>query len=171
MDERESTVESKRTKPPTDSYQYKLSEFRSYHLIFVDKCGCDRRVGHSRTGWSPLGVTPVQVSKFHRGQRYQILPAYTQDSVILSRIFKGSTDAAFFESFIEQLLQHCGRWPEPISVLVIDNASCLHSDRIKQLWSGVSVKLLFLPPNPPDFNPIEGFFAEPKGYIKGLAGI
>ncbi|KAJ5491669.1 hypothetical protein N7539_003236 [Penicillium diatomitis] len=96
-----------------DFYQHKLSEFRSCHLVFVDESGCDKRVGYRRTGWSPLGVTPVQVSKFHRGQRYQILLAYTQDGIILSRIFKGSTDATFFESFIEQLLQHCGRWLEP----------------------------------------------------------
>jgi transposase len=80
-----------------DFYQHNLSEFRSYHLVFVDESGCDKRVGHRRTGWSPLGVTPVQVSKFHRGQRYQILPAYTQDGLLLSRIFKGSTDAVLFE--------------------------------------------------------------------------
>ena len=48
-----------------DFYQHKLSEFRSYHLAFVDESGCDKRVGHRRTGWSPLGVTPVQVSKFY----------------------------------------------------------------------------------------------------------
>lgn len=36
---------------------------------------------------------------------------------------KGPTLASFFESFIEQLLQYCGRWPEPESILVMDNAS------------------------------------------------
>jgi transposase len=149
-----------------DFYQHKRSEFRSYHLVFVDESGCDKRVGYRRTGWSPLGVTPVQVSKFHRGQRYQILPAYTQNGIILSRIFKGSTDAAFFESFIEQLLQHCGKWPEPKSVLVMDNASFHHSDRVKQLCFDAGVKLLYLPPYSPDFNPIEEFFAELKAYIK-----
>ncbi|KAJ5366062.1 hypothetical protein N7541_001822 [Penicillium brevicompactum] len=82
-----------------DFYQHKLSEYRSYLLVFVDESGCDKRVGYRRTGWSPLGVTPVQLSKFHRGQRYQILPAYTQNGVILSRIFKGSTDAGFMSSF------------------------------------------------------------------------
>ena len=149
-----------------DFYQHKLFEFRSYHLVFVDESGCDKRVGHRRTGWSPLGVTPTQVSKFHRGQRYQILPAYTQDGILLSRIFKGSTDAIFFESFIEQLLQHCGRWPEPKSVLIMDNASFHHSDRVKQLCSDAEVRLLYLPPYSPDFNPIEEFFAELKVYIK-----
>jgi len=43
----------------------------------------------------------MQVSRFHRDQRYQILPAYSQDGIILSRIFKGTTDAAAFEDFIE----------------------------------------------------------------------
>ena len=124
------------------------------------------RIGCRQTGWSPLGVTPVQVSKFHQGQQYQILPAYAQDGIMLARIFKGLTDAALFESFIEQLLQHCGRWPEPKSVLVMDNASFHHSDQVKQLCSNAGVKLLYLPPYSPDFNPIEEFFAELKCYIK-----
>ena len=33
--------------------------------------------------WSPLGATPVQIAQFHRGQRYQILPAYPQDGIRL----------------------------------------------------------------------------------------
>lgn len=70
----------------------------------MDESGCDKRIGFRRTGWSPLGTAPVQVSKFHRGQRYQILPAYTQDGLILSRVFRGSTNASIFEDFIEELL-------------------------------------------------------------------
>ena len=30
-----------------------------YHYVFVDESGCDKRIGFRRTGWSPLGVTPV----------------------------------------------------------------------------------------------------------------
>ena len=149
-----------------DFHQHKLSEFHSCQLIFVDESGCDKQIGCRRTGWSPLGMTPVQLSKFHRGERYQILPAYAQDDIILSRTFKGSANAAFFESLIEQLLQHCGRWPESQSVLVMDNASFHHSDRVKKLCSDMRVKLLYLPPNSPDFNPVGEFFAELKSYIK-----
>jgi hypothetical protein len=32
---------------------------------------CDKRIGFRRTGWSPLGVAPRQVSQFHRDERYQ----------------------------------------------------------------------------------------------------
>lgn len=149
-----------------DEYSHFISDFRSYHLVYVDESGCDKRIGFRRTGWSPLGVTPVQVSKFHRDQRYQILPAYAQDGIVFSRVFQGSTDASVFEDFIEQLLRHCGKWPEPKSVLVMDNASFHHSDRIEQLCSEAGVKLVYLPPYSPDLNPIEEFFAELKAFIR-----
>jgi hypothetical protein len=64
-----------------DENSHFISDFRSYHLVYVDESGCDKRIGSRRTGWSPLGVTPVQVSKFHRDQRYQILPAYAQNGI------------------------------------------------------------------------------------------
>jgi transposase len=102
-----------------DYYLYNLSAFCSYHLVYVDESGCDKRIGFRRTGWAPLGVAPVQVARFHRDRRYQILPAYTQEGVLLSRIFKGTTDSVLYEDFIDQLLHHCGRWPEPKSVLVM----------------------------------------------------
>jgi transposase len=104
--------------------------------------------------------------RFHRGQRYQILPAYAQDGIVLSRVFQGSTDASVFEEFIEQLLQHCGKWPEPKSVLIMDNASFHHTDRIHQICTDAGVKLIYLPPYSPDLNPIEEFFAELKAFIR-----
>lgn len=78
-------------------YMHNLSDFQSYHSVYVDESGCDKRVGFRRTSWSLLGTEPLQVTNFHRDQRYQILPAYCQDGVVLSRIFQGSTDAAVFK--------------------------------------------------------------------------
>jgi transposase len=149
-----------------DLYLYNMSAFRSYYLVFVDESGCDKRIGFRRTGWSPVGVTPVQIAKFQREQRYQILPAYTQDSVILVRVFQRSIDGTVFEDFIEQLLLLCKRWPEPKSVLVIDNASFHHTERIEQLCHTAGVKLIYLPPYSPDLNLIEEFFTELKAFIK-----
>ncbi|KAI3112716.1 hypothetical protein CBS147330_9904 [Penicillium roqueforti] len=147
-------------------YLHNLSEFESYHLVYVDESGCDKRIGFRRTGWSPLGVAPRQVSQFHRDERYQILPAYTQDGILMTRVFRGSTDAAVFEDFVDELLCHCGRWPEPKSVLVMDNASFHHSERISQMCADAGVKLVYLPPYSPDLNPIEEFFAELKAFIR-----
>jgi DDE superfamily endonuclease len=149
-----------------DFYWYNLSSFRSYHLVYVDESGCDTRVGFRRTGWSPLGVTPLQVTQFHRGQRYQIPPAYSQNGILLAHFFQGATDGAVFEDFIGQLLSHCGRWPEPNSVLAMDNASFHHTERIKQMRDAAGVKLVYLPPYSPDLNPVEEFFAELKQFFK-----
>jgi transposase len=116
-------------------------------------------------------VTPIQIARFQQELRYQVLPVYTQDGVILARVFQGSTDSTAFESFIEQLLPFMGIWPEPQSVLVMDNASFHHTERIEQMCRDAGVKLVFLPPYSPDFNPIEEFFAELKAFIKRHWGI
>jgi transposase len=159
-------IASERNADLRDFYMHNLSEFRSYQLVYIDESGCDKRIGFRRTGWSPLGVAPVEIARFHRDRRHQILPAYTQEGVLWSRVFQGSTDGAVFEDFIEQLLHHCRPYPEPNSVLVMDNASFHHSERITQMCRDAGVKLLYLPPYSPDFNPIEEFFAELKAFIK-----
>ena len=148
-----------------DFYLYKISQLRSWQLVFIDETGCDRLVGFRKKGWDPRGVTPVQVARFHRGKRYQILPAYCQDGVMLAKIFPGTTNSTLFEDFIEQLLPRCGRWLEPRSVLIMDNASIHHSGRVKRMCEEVGVILIYLPPYSPDLNPIEEFFAELKGFM------
>lgn len=37
-------------------YRHYLSDFQSYHLVYVDESECDRRAGLRRTGWLPFGV-------------------------------------------------------------------------------------------------------------------
>lgn len=81
-------------------------------------------------------------------------------------MFEGSTDSKRFEEFLERLLPYCGKWPEPKSVLIVDNASIHHSERIQQLCDDAGVVLLYLPPYSPDLNPIEEFFGELKRYIQ-----
>src|SRR6185312_7343371 len=96
-------------------YQYRLKMLgcRSYHLVFIDESGIDKPCVFRRKGWAPKGTTPVQKARFQREGRVQILAAYTQRGVKLSRFFSGTTDKTTFEDFIDQLLYHCGKWPEP----------------------------------------------------------
>ena len=37
-----------------DEYHHLISDFKSYHLVYVDESGCDKRTGFRRTGWAPL---------------------------------------------------------------------------------------------------------------------
>jgi hypothetical protein len=106
-----------------DHYLHRILQYKSNQLLFVDVSGCDGRAGHWRWGWSLKGSSPVQITKFGHGKRWHILPAYTQDGIVLRQVYQGSTDSILFEDFIAQLLHHCGRYAEPKSVIVIDNAS------------------------------------------------
>ena len=74
-------------------------------------------------GVVPNGSSLVHVTKFGRRKIWHILPAYAQNGIILRRVYQGSTDSDLFKDFITQLLHHYGRYLEPKSVIVIDNAS------------------------------------------------
>jgi transposase len=60
----------------------------------------------------------------------------------------------------------CSKWPEPKSVLVIDNASFYYTQRIEQMCYNAGVKLVYLLLYLLDFNLIKEFFAKLKAFIK-----
>lgn len=39
-------------------------------------------------------------AELRRGRRYQILPAYTQDGILLSRVFWGIAEGDVFENYL-----------------------------------------------------------------------
>jgi transposase len=151
-----------------DFYYYRLKMLgcRSYHLVFIDESGIDRPGTFRRKGWAPKGITPVQKARFQRGTRVQFIAAYTQKGLKLSRFFTGSMDKPTFEDFIEQLLCHCGKWPEPETVLIMDNVGFHYSDKVRRMCADVGVKWDFTPPYTPRTDPIEEFFGEVKTYMK-----
>jgi len=75
-------------------------------------------------------------------------------------------DEPLFEDFIEQLLCHCGKWPEPESVLIMDNVGFHYSDKVQQMSTEAGVRLDFTPPYTPRTDPIEEYFGEVKTYVK-----
>lgn len=149
-----------------DACLHELSEYKSFQLVFVDESGCDTLAGVRRTGWAPRGIPAVQTANFHREQRHQVLPAYTQDGIIHTQIFQGPTDGEVFKNFIRELLPRCGQWPQPNSVLVMDNASFHQGSSIRELCDEAGVMLVFLSPYSPDLNPIEELFSQLKAYIR-----
>jgi len=51
-------------------------------------------------------------------------------------------------------------------VIIMDNTSFHHTERVEQMYYNTGVKLVYLPPYSPYLNPIEEFFAELKAFIK-----
>ncbi|EKG09966.1 Homeodomain-like protein [Macrophomina phaseolina MS6] len=128
-------------------YQERLSSFASWQLVFVETSGIDTREGRRKTGWSPLGVAPTAYNRLGRSERFQILPAYTQNGVLTAAVYKGTTNNEKYEWWLENvLLKCCNRFPGPNSVVVMDNASFHSSERIKGIFERAGVVLLYLPP-------------------------
>jgi DDE superfamily endonuclease len=134
-------------------------------LDMIGGLDSDARLGH------PFGVTPSEIpefqrQQFQRDQRYQILPAYAQDGILLSSVFQGLTELTVFENFIRQLLPLCGRWPQPKSVFVMEDVPFHHTERIEQMCYDAGVKIVYLPPCSVDLNPVESFLAELRRFMK-----
>ncbi|MGI4852149.1 MAG: IS630 family transposase [Janthinobacterium lividum] len=144
-----------------------MSQYTSEQLVFVDESGCDTRAGTRKMGWSPRGLTPEKIVLLARSERYSILPAYTVEGILTADVYTGTTDTEVFAAWIEEkLLPRCSRFPAPRSVVVMDNASIHHSERITELFEEAGVVLVYLPPYSPDYNPIEEFFAQLKACIR-----
>ena len=55
----------------------------------------------------------------------------------------------------------------PRSVVVLDNASIHHIERIQELIDATGALIRYLPPYSPDLNPIEEVFTHVKQFLKG----
>lgn len=80
----------------------------------------------------------------------------------------GFTLELFIDSLRLKLLPLCGKYEnrEPMSVIVMYNASQHVNYRVRQLIEDAGVALYYLPPYSPDFNPIELTFKDMKAWIK-----
>ncbi|KAF4546962.1 Hypothetical protein D9617_85g015900 [Elsinoe fawcettii] len=160
-------IAAQRCQELRDAHQLVIAEFEANQLVYMDESGCDERVGFRKMGWSPHRVTPEQIVSCERGQRVHILPAYTVNGVLTADVYTGFTDEERYGRWLEeQVLPLCGRYPAANSVLVMDNASFHRSERITEVCEAAGVRLVYLPPYSPDFNPIEEYFGQLKDTIR-----
>ncbi|KAI4293795.1 hypothetical protein K523DRAFT_218719, partial [Schizophyllum commune Tattone D] len=66
--------------------------------------------------------------------RFSILPALTVDEgYIACRVVEGAVDGEEFYDFVlEEVLSQMNPWPQPHSVLVMDNCAIHKSDAVRQ---------------------------------------
>jgi hypothetical protein len=116
------------------------------------------------------GIPPLAFSAYivhrHSKLRYSILPAISLDGVLHLDIITRSWTAEEFCSFIDVLLDQMNPYPQKNSVLVLDNASAHHFDDLREVVEGRGMRLRYLPPYSPDFNPIEQGFSAMKAWIR-----
>ena len=150
-----------------DGYTLEISNYTCDQLVYLDESGANEHTCIRKRGWSPYGIIPEVVRPVKRSERWSILPAYCIDGILASHVYHGDINGARFEWFLEnEVLPRCNPFPGSKSVIVLDNCSSHHSPGVQQLCALFGVRIVYLPPYSPDFNPIEEFFSVLKAWMK-----
>ena len=148
-----------------------VSLYHRQSLIFIDETGTDSKDTIRMYGYSIRGK-PVKVQKLLvRGERISVITAMSMEGIIAMKIVRGGVNGdAFYEFICNNLVQHLMPFnsTNKHSVVVLDNCSIHHVDKVRELLNDTSVLTQFLPPYSPDYNPIELAFSKVKYMIRSM---
>jgi len=116
--------------------------------------------------WAKEGRRARRSDFFVRGSRYSILPALSLDGVLHLDVLDHSFTAEHFNQFVSQLLDNMNPFPQKNSVIIMDNASIHKSPALEAMVLARGMRICYLPPYSPDFNPIEEGFSAMKAWIR-----
>jgi hypothetical protein len=120
-------------------------------LMFIDEAAKNKQTLGRMKGWSLKGKRCSQWRCFVRGQQYSILPVMTLDGIISYDIIDGSVTVNQFVKFLRELvvspllfmslftdiysskLPLMNLYPGPCSVIVLDNCSIHHTNKVCEL--------------------------------------
>lgn len=114
-------------------------------------------------GYSLRGKLIEDVKPGKRFTRLNVIGAVCNGIHSAVTCYKHSTDSIFFEDWFKNTLLPA--IPKGHTV-IMDNARFHRKSYLKKLARG-KVRLLFLPPYSPDYNPIENSWANMKRFLRG----
>ena len=88
------------------AWDFKMCQWDSRRLVFLDESASNERTGDRRWGWAPLGVPPKVKRWLGKGERYSILPTYTLDGWLDPLIVQGGITAEIFEWWLKPRSYH-----------------------------------------------------------------
>lgn len=150
-------------------FELDLQELDEEQLVYVDESSVNEKTLFRKRCWSKKGTPAVTESVLRSSTRCSVLPAYTIDGYIsgITLVVEGSVTQAIYEDWLEQrLLPKCEPFPGRRSVVIMDNCSTHHSERVRRMFEVAGVRLMYLPPYSPDYNPIELSFHLLKQWLR-----
>ena len=76
---------------------------------------------------------PLGSSLFTISSRFSVLPAITLDGMLHCSVVEGSFNTVLFTGFIHKLLSKMNRFPQPKSVVVMDNCVIHKAPEIREV--------------------------------------
>jgi transposase len=145
-------------------FQREVGKIEPKRLIFVDETGIHTAMTptHARAPRGERVVDSVPAS----WETVTVIAALGLDGTRAPLAFPGSTDAATFESYVEQVLVpelHEG------DVVLFDNLKAHLGAEVVRSIERAGARVLLLPPYSPDLTPIEEMFSKLKQGLRQIA--
>jgi transposase len=143
--------------------------YRQEHLIFLDETGSDLRNWTRKYGWAQRGTKSKIVLPSVRGKRITAVAALGFEGLLSVELYTGKIDRHAFRHYLaDSLLPLTNPWPEPCSVIVMDNAAIYKADHnfVRDMCGDFGVRVEFLEPYWCDDNPIENLFSTAKSGLE-----
>lgn len=154
--------------------------------VFIDETAKDENAARRRRHWSPRQKTPVRGSFFmgeNDRKRYTLLSACDSNGFIIEAcelverehsqddqdLTRGTIDTDRFLLWVQEcLVPTLGNCTlgEKRSVVIMDNATIHHDDRIIEAIEAAGARVLYTAPYSPKYNPIEYMFGKYKQMLK-----
>jgi len=114
-----------------------------------------------RYGYSIKNTRAIVSEPGQKGKRYTLLLCVSnskENSYVNHMLFDGSLKTDRFCEFISSLDKN--------GIMILDNASCHRSNKVKEMIKEKSIKFHYLPPYQPEMNPTEHCFSVIKNYVR-----
>ena len=138
-------------------------------FIWIDETGSDRQNSIRSYGYSLRGMRAISHDLRVSGKHISAISVLTTHGVEDVYTTTGNVNGEVFEDFICThvlpliLPFDCHN---PRSIILMDNASIHHVERIEEIITGIGARLMFLPPYSPDLMPLEEVFSKVKSILK-----
>jgi transposase len=139
----------------------RLHRVPQYQRVYIDESGVNQYLQRENAR-APRGETIEDVRPGKKFKRINVIGAQGADFYYGIECYRQSTDSKFFEDWFEKSLLKV--IPKGCTA-ILDNARFHNKIRLRKLARG-KVRLLFLPPYSPDYNPIENTWSNMKRFIR-----
>jgi transposase len=133
-------------------------------LVFVDESGAHTAMTRTH-GRGPVGER-VHGSAPGHWDTVTVICGLRLSGVTAPVVFRGATDTAAFQSYVEQVLVPQLRAED---VVIWDNLKPHKARAVVSAVEGVGAEVMPLPPSSPDMAPIEEMFSKVKGSLRSAA--